>query len=182
MAKKKTNSVPLKNYVIAILISALAIFLTYYIFCWFDLYKENKYEDSYLISSKTISLEVNDIEEIENTLTEAPSEYFVFISYRNDEQIYKLEKKLKKIIDSYNINDNFYYIDITKLKEEDNYIEKLNKVLGLKDDVITKVPTIIYFKDGEVAKDGIVVREDEKIMDAGDFEHLLEMYEFKKVS
>lgn len=182
MAKKKTNTIPTKNYILVLFICVFAIFLTYYIFSWIDIFNEKKYEESYLISSKTIGLEVNDISEIENTFTEAPSEYFIYISYRNDENVYKLEKKLKKVIDDYAINDNFYYIDITDLKENANYLDKLNQALGLDDAKITKVPTIIYIKDGEVKKDAIITREDDKMMEAGDFSHLLDMYGFKKVS
>ncbi len=182
MAKPKKNRIPLKNYVLAIFISLFAVFLTYYIFCWCQIYREKKYAESYLISSNTTSLEVNDIAEIENTFTEAPTDYFVYIGYRNSEEVYKLEKKLKKIIDQYNINDSFYYIDITDMKEEDNYLEKLNQALHLQEAKITKVPTIIYFKNGVVSKNQIITREDEHLMEASDFEKMLEMYEFKKVS
>lgn len=182
MAKKKNSYIPTKNYVIAVLISLFAIFLTYYIFSWYNVYQEKKYNENYLIKTDTISLEVNDITEIESTFTEAPTEYFVYIGYRNDENVYKLEKDLKKIIDKYNLNDTFYYIDITNLKEEENYIEKLNNALGLTENKIENVPTIIYFKNGTVASDAIITREDNNMMEAGDFEHLLEMYEFKKVS
>ena len=180
MVKKKKNSISSKNYIIVILISVVAILLTIYAFSWYNIFKEKKYSESYLIKTNTISLEVNDLTEIENTFTEAPTEYFVYIGYKNDENVYKLEKDLKKIIDKNNLNDNFYYIDITDLKNEDNYLEKLNNALGLSENKITRVPTIIYFKDGKVAKDAIITREDLQIMNAGDFEQLLEIYELKK--
>ena len=180
MVKKKKSGVSSKNYVIVSIISLIAIFLTYYIFSWYNLIQEKKYNESYLIKTNTISLEVNDLTEIESTFTEAPSEYLVYIGYKNDEEIYKLEKSLKKIIDKNNLNDNFYYIDVTELRKEDGYLEKLNNTLGLEENKITKVPTIIYFKNGKVLKDAIITREDEKIIDAGDFEHLLEIYELKK--
>lgn len=180
MAKKKNNYISPKNYVIAISISLLAIFFTYYIFSWYNVYQEKKYNESYLINTKTISLEVNDIKEIESVFTEAPNEYFVYIGYRNDEDVYKLEKNLKKVIDKYKLNDIFYYIDATKLKEEDDYLEKINSALGLLNNKIEKIPTIIYFKNGKVKEDAIVKREDANIINAGDFERLLEIYEIKK--
>ena len=180
MAKKKNSYIPTKNYVIAVLISLLAIFLTYYIFSWYNVYQEKKYNESYLMKTSTISLKVDDIAEIESAFKEAPTEYFVYIGYRKDESVYKLEKNLKKIIDKYNLNDIFYYIDITEHKDEDNYIEKLNKALNLTENKITNVPTIVYFKNGNVANDAIITREDYNMMNVGDFEKLLEMYEFKK--
>lgn len=180
MTKNKKNAIPLKNYIMAFLLPILVILLTLYIFSWYHLAKEKKYSESYLMKTNTISLEVNDITEIENVFTEAPTKYFIYIGYHNDEEIYKLEKNLKKVIDKNNLNDLFYYIDVTELKEEENYVEKLNNALKLTENKITNVPTIIYVKDGKVAKDAIVTREDGNCMDAGDFERLLEIYEIKK--
>jgi hypothetical protein len=182
MTKRKNNYVPTKNYVIAILISLAAIFLTYYVFGWYNVVQEKKYNESYLIKSNTISLEVNDIKEIENAFTEAPSEYFIYIGYHDDENVYKLEKSLKKVIDKYDLNDIFYYIDVTDMKNSDNYIEELNNALGLTDNKIVNIPTIIYVRDGVVLSDGIITREDDNLITAGDLEKLLEMYEFEKVS
>jgi hypothetical protein len=181
MSRKKNNYVPTKNYIIALVMSLAAIFLTYYIFAWYNVLEEKKYGESYLIKSDTISLEVNDILEIENTFTESPSEYFIYIGYRNDEEEYKLEKSLKKIIDKYNLNEEFYYIDVTDLMSNDDYIDELNAALNLTDNKINSVPTIIYVKNGQVPSDGIIKREDENMMNASDFSKLLEMYEFKKV-
>ncbi len=180
MKKKKNNTVPAKNYVLAFVLSLFAIFLAFYIFSWYDVYKEKKYNESYLIRTNTISLEVNDIEEIENTFTEAPNEYFVYIGYRNDEEIYKLEKKLKTIIDRYNINDNFYYIDVTDLKGKVDYIEKLNTALKLTNEKIKTVPTILYFKDGILVKDGIVKSKENQMIASEDFEQLLQKFGYKK--
>ncbi len=182
MKNKKNNYIPPKNYIIALFICFITIFLTYYIFSWYKVAKEKKMNESYLISSKTISLEVTGIDEIENTFTEAPSEYFVYIGYHNDENVYNLERSLKKIIDKYTLNDLFYYIDVTKLKEEEDYIRKLNEALDLQEVKVESIPTIIYFKEGKVNKDAIITRDDDNMMDVGDFEKLLQMYEFKKVS
>lgn len=180
MPKYQKTIVPLKNYVIAFLLSLGAILLTLYIFSWYHLAQEKKYSESYLIKTNTIGLEVNDITEIESVFTEAPTEYFIYIGYRNDEDVYKLEKKLKKVIDKYNLNDTFYYIDVTELKAENNYIEQLNNALGLTDNKISNVPTILYVKNGKVLKDAIINREDGNQMEVGDFERLLEIYEIKK--
>ncbi len=172
------KNISLKKYIIAIIICIFSILFVFYIFSWINLFKDKKYSKSYLVSSKTVSLEVNDIAEIENTFSEAPSEYFIFIGFHNDEEIYNLEKSLKKIIDKYKLNDIFYYIDITDLKNEDGYIDKINNVFNL-DHKIQSVPTILYFKNRKLVSDGIVTRFDDNMINVGDFEHLLDMYEFK---
>lgn len=180
MTKYQKNAVPFKNYLLVLFISLSAIVLTLYIFGWYHVSQEKKYSESYLIKTKTIGLEVNDITEIESVFTEAPTEYFIYIGYRNDKDVYKLEKKLKKVIDKYDLNDLFYYIDVTDLKEEENSIEKLNNALKLAENKISNIPTIIYIKNGKVAKDAIIAREDGNQMEIGDFERLLEIYEIQK--
>lgn len=182
MPKKKKNYVPTKNYFITFIICAMAILLTYYLFSWYNVYQTKKYNESYLLSSKTVSLEVNDLNEIETTFKESPNEYFIFIGYLNDEDEYKFEKSLKKVIDSYDLNDLFYYIDATELKEDSDYLNKLNDSLKLEETKLASIPAIIYIKNGEVVKDGILTKENANFTNASDFEKLLEMYEFKKVS
>jgi hypothetical protein len=73
-----------------------------------------------------------------------------------------------------------YYINVTDLKNKKDYINKLNNTLGLKDVIITQVPTIIYFKDGEVTKGNIISRSDDKLMSSGDFQKLLDKNEIQK--
>ena len=78
-------------------------------------------------------------------------------------------------IDSNNINNiqlKDQFIFITTLNSEEEYqLEKdLKKVI--------KVPTILYYKNGELID--MVQRDDEKMIEAGDFSKLLDMYELSK--
>ena len=77
-----------------------------------------------MISSKTIESSIKDIDSLVQILEEAPSSYFIYFSYTEDENIYKYEKELKRVIDKYKLNDSFYYVDVTSMKKEnENYIE-----------------------------------------------------------
>ena len=96
MAKKKKKStryIPTKNYVIAFLIAAAAIFLVFYIFEWYKVKQIEKYGTSYLIESNTVSMEIKNYKEIPIIFSEAPTEYFVFINCLNEKDNYKLEKE-----------------------------------------------------------------------------------------
>ena len=129
--KKKKNYIPFKNYVIAALI-VLAICLgIVYIFKWFNVYKTNKLSVSYLIETKTITNEITSLENTKEIFSESPNDYFVYISYTNDEDIYNMEKELKTIIDDYNLNSQFYYINVTEYKDKTNYIDQINEALNL---------------------------------------------------
>jgi len=182
--KKVTNNsrkIPAQNYIIAAVIVALVIGLTFYIFQWINVVKEDKLATSYLVSTNTIVYEIKSLEEVNSVFVEMPSEYFVYISNNNDEQIYELEKDLKKIIDDYGLKDYFYYINITNMKEKSDYIKEIENALAIKEGTIKRIPTIIMFRDGEIVTDGIVIREDQGMITAADFEKLLEIKEIKKI-
>ena len=91
-----------------------------------------------------------------------------------------MEKELKTIIDDYNLNSQFYYINVTEYKDKTNYIDQINEALNLYDNVITKVPTIVYVEDNHVSADNIIKREDNQLMSADDFQQLLDIKGFKK--
>lgn len=182
MAKSKTRNIPRKNYVIVFFIILAVVLLTLYIFQWYKVSKEGKIASSYLISSKTITYEIKDLDEITSVFSEAPEEYFVYISYVNSEDTYNLEKDLKNVIDDYHLKDNFYYFNATSMMKEDNYIDKINEAFGLKKQKIEKLPTILYFKNGSLVADGIVKREDSKIIEAADFIQLLDVQEITRDS
>lgn len=182
MAKANTKNIPRKNYVIVLCIILAVVLLTLYIFQWYKVSKEGKMASSYLISSKTITYEIKDLDEIASIFSEAPEEYFVYISYVNSEEVYHLEKDLKSVIDDYHLKDNFYYFNATSMMKEDQYLDQINKAFGLKDQKISKLPTILYFKNGSLVADGIVKREDSKIIEAADFKQLLDVQEITRDS
>lgn len=182
MAKSKTRNIPRKNYVIVLCIILAVVLITLYIFQWYKVSKEGKMASSYLIHSKTIAYEMKDLNEISSVFLEAPEEYFVYISYVNSEEVYHLEKDLKSIIDEYHLKDNFYYLNVTSYMKEENYLDKINDAFGFQEQKIQKLPTILYFKNGSLAKDGIVKREDNHIIEAQDFRQLLDVQEITKDS
>lgn len=176
---KESKFVPLKNYYIAILIIIGAILVTLYVFKWYQVKKDEKLRTSYFVSTETVSLKVSKLEEIDQVFIEAPATYFVYIGYTQDEDVYKLEKDLKPLIEEYNLKEIFYYIDATKIKTEDDYLDKLSKSLNLTENKLEKIPTIIFFHNDKYE---IVKRDDENMMKAADFQKLLDINEFEKIS
>ena len=133
---------------------------------------ENKdYTKSYLLNNKVITNELNK-EDISSTLQN--KETFIFITSLNqdeeyNEEEYNLEKDLKKVIKDNDLKDNFYIY----LKDDNT---NLRELFGIEEN--TKTPTILYFKNGSLIDK--VERLDEKMMEAGDFTKLLDMYELSK--
>lgn len=182
MAKEKKDEkryIPLKNYYIAAFILIVIILITLYSFKWYQVKEDEKLRESYLVTTETVTLEINDFDELKQVFAETPEEYFVYIGYRNNRDVYNLEKDLKKIIDDYNLKDFFYYVDATDLMKEDEYLNKLNSNLNLTKDKLEKVPSIIYF-----SKEGyeIIKRDDKNMIKAADLGKLLDIKEFEKVA
>lgn len=168
-----------KNYLYAFLILVGGILLTLYIFEWYNVKKEERLSTSYLISSNTIESSVTDLNSLEQVRQETPSDYFIYLSYTGDENVYNLEKNLKKIIDNYKLNDTFYLVDLTELKEKDNdYLKTIANSIGI--EKLNNLPAIIYVRDGKIVStlDGI----NEVKLSADHFQKLLESYEFEAIN
>lgn len=177
---KNERYIPIKNYVVAVLVVIGVVLLTLYFTQWYKVAQENKLSSSFLIKSNTITNEVKELDGIKEVFSEVPEDYFVYISYTGNEKIYNMEKELEEVIDDYNLNDKFYFINVTNVMENKDYVIKINEALELEDQKIKKVPTIIYYKDGEIANNGILTTEDDNIFKAADFIKFLEEKEYEK--
>ena len=67
MSKVKENErfIPIKNYFIAIGLVVAAVLLTLYGFAWYNVLKEGKVAQSYLVKEKVISSEIQSLDEVE---------------------------------------------------------------------------------------------------------------------
>lgn len=162
-----------KNIIIIIAIFVWLIIIGIFIYNIEKNKETSELTKSYLLESGTVSLEIKNLDEVNQILTEAPTEYFILITYLNDEKNNELETGLKPIIDKYKLNDSFYYLNIDNIKDEDNYLTRLNNTFNT--DKIKKVPIILYYKDGKIVD--TVTRYDDNTINASDFQRLLDIYE-----
>ncbi|MBQ6841282.1 MAG: hypothetical protein IJO63_04115 [Bacilli bacterium] len=167
----------IRHYIYGALIFIAIILLIWYILSWYNVKQTEKLMNSYLVTTSTVTYEIKDLTEIVQVLKESPSEYFVYISYNNDEDVYKLEKKLKNVIDEYNLKDEFYYINITDEIEDKDIYTRLNDAFNTTQ--IKNAPCILYFKNNQLEK---VIIEDNKVFNVDDFKDLLTEYEYEKIS
>ena len=172
-SKIKYKNQIVKKYIIGLCIILAIIFLALYLNKWNTVKEQEKYLNSYLISTNTISLEMNDINEIQSVLSETPNYYFLYISYTGEEDVFNLEKELKPLIDEYQLQNNFYFLNITDFKDTNkNYKEDVAQELGINASIISEVPIILYFKDGSLATT-------QGIFTAEEFKDLLENQDIK---
>ena len=177
MAKKKSkkNNIDFKKIFYFIIGFLLIIFLVWYIISLKNVKQEEKLMNSYLITSNTLSVEIKDLSETVQVLKESPSEYFVYISYTNDEKVFNFEKKLKKLIDNYNLKDEFYFVNVTNIKDDENFYTEINNTFNTK--LINNIPCILHFKNNELKK---VIYNKDLNKTYTNFENLLKENEFDK--
>lgn len=164
--KKNTKNNYLKLFLILLGVILLTIVSS-------NLYRhrlENKINNSY-ISKHVANIQFN---ELKNAKLEFNSDTFLYVSYTGNSKIHEFEVKVKKILRDNEIIDNMIYLDITELKEDNDFIHKLNEILELDEIKISKVPAIIYFKDNKVID---IIDSENSLIDSGKFVQLLEQYE-----
>lgn len=164
---KEKREVPLKNYFIALLIVLVIAIVV--------LYAKKTYEinTSQRLSQSVLSRVVGEIKynEISSALGEKSSNYFIYISYVKKEDIYNLETKLKKIIANYELQDNFYYINVTDELEDANLISNLNTKFNLNLSSKDNLPLILYYESGTLKS--ILKSYDDGLFSTKTFEKIL---------
>ena len=176
--KKNERFVPIKNYVIVFLVILAVIALVWYAFVWHKVIKEDRLSTSYLIKSKVVSNEIQGLEGLNDVLSEVPTTYFLYISYTGNEKVYSMEKELTALLNDYKIGEITYFLNITEIKDHDKLIDEINEALNLEEKKVKQVPTIIYYNDGKVVD--LIAKEDNNIMDIGDFQKLLDRNKIEK--
>ena len=85
--KYKNKPISLKKITISLGVVLGVILIILYAYKWHQVKEDEKYLQSYLISSNTINLEMNSINNINSVLSETPNNYFIYISYTGDKDI-----------------------------------------------------------------------------------------------
>ena len=163
------REIPKKNYYILIIMLIGVAVLTLAISSIVNAVKNNN------VSTGYINRYVSEISysELDTYLVEPASNTFIYITYTGDEQIYKLEKNLKKIVNNYELATDFVYVNVTENMIEDNFVNKLKEKLKISEK-ISKLPVILYYKDGILTD---LVDSEENLFNVADFQKLLDNYE-----
>lgn len=171
--KKSTRKIPFRNYVLTLLMFIGVVLVSLYIYKWYEIKKYERLSRSYLVEKNVITNKINTLEELDAVLKEAPSNLILYITYRNDLDVYNVERKITKTLKKYNIQDMIYLFDITDLMNNDNhFIDKLNKKLDIN---VTKFPVYIYYEDS-------VISSYKNIENKKDLINLFEKYNIEKNS
>lgn len=159
MQKKVKN-----NYIKLLLLIVAVVFVTIVVCNLYKNYESNKLSDGY-ISKHVSSIKYS---ELKNTLLELSGDDLLYFTYTGDKDIYKLEKKLENIVDENELEDKFIYVD---MKSDNVNYKELNNLLNINNNFITKLPAILYYKDGEPIE---YIDSSHGLIKASSFDQLLE--------
>lgn len=162
-----------KNYVKLGIIIFVTVVLTLSASNLYRNYVNNKINVSYISSY----VNVINYNELSDTIREMSSNSFLYVGYTGNKEVYSFEKKLKKVIKNEQLEDNFYYVDVTEKLNDINMVDEFNSLVGIIDSETIIFPAVIYFKnnvpvDYVDSKNGIV--------DVSNVEVLFEKYELGK--
>jgi len=161
--------IPKKNYYILIGLLVGVVILTFSIVSICNAIKNNNVNSGY------INRYVSEIsyKELDTYLLEPASNTFVYITYTGNENIYKLEKSMKKLINNYELANNFIYVDVTEEMNNKNFMDSLNTKFNYASK-IEKLPVILYYKDGILTDK---LESENIIFNVADFQKMLDNYE-----
>lgn len=174
---KRNKIAPFTNWIYLLIIIIVIGLLCWYFATWKKVRELEKYLNSYLITTNTVALEIKDSEELNQVMQELPSNYFIYISYTGDADVFGLEKRLKTVIDNYGLQDSFYFVNVTDSLEDENLLNNLNDSLNTTK--IDAIPCILYYNNGELTD---VVSKKKGVFNIKDFTNLLNKYEYEKRS
>lgn len=146
MVKNDKREVPLKNYFITLFVVLAVVTVSLYVKKTYEINEAKK------LSQSVLSRLVGEVKynEIDNVLTEKVTDYFLYLGYVNNKDVYNLETKMKKVISDYEIQDNFYYINVTEELNNDSFVNNLNNKLKLNISSVDSLPIILYYQAGKL--------------------------------
>lgn len=140
--KKEKMVIPVKNYIILLIIFIITIIATIYINAWIKTYKANSD-----FSPLTNLVQEITLSDLEATMPETN----IAILYIADNSDFNLDNDILKMVNDEAINDYFYYLNVEKISNNQSVEILKNYFNNLKDE-INKIPMFIYIKDGKATK------------------------------
>lgn len=182
MKSNLKDDMEMNKYLFLIAVFIIAILAVSGVYTIINYETSNKYQTSYLVDTNTIKRDnVVDYNNAATYFGGLTGDYYIYISYTNNKNVYNLEKQLRKVIKNYNLEDKFYYINIDSLKNDSNVTDEVNAYLGYRDAKVSQVPTIVYVNKSNVVRiENIIARDDNSMMSLGDFQKLLDINDVSK--
>lgn len=167
MKKEKQKQIPIKNYIIVIVMFIVTVLLVFGIRSWYRSYVNYKYTIP-VIRGKIQEIK---LKELEDYISENDN-YYIYIGESNNKFCRKIEKELPEVLERRNIETETIYLNMDGSSEKE-LKELLNK--SYKEEINIKYPIFIIIKDKKV----LSFTKNNNI-DISDIEKILDEYEIGK--
>ena len=142
---KIDKKIPIKNYVILLVLFLFTFLLTYYIYRWYVVYSE--YQNNIPIIKDTL-VELTE-EEMEHYISDS-STTTIYVCTASDTACRNFEKSFKKLVDKKSLKEYIAYVNISDIDDK-GFIDRFNSNHPYRKSILSKYPALIYFEDGEIS-------------------------------
>lgn len=142
--KEELRKIPIKNYIIIIVIFIVSISFAMFLRNWYNSYQD--YQKTIPVLNGVVS-EVR-YNEIDNYIVDNQN-VIIYIGVATDDNCRKLEKGLKKIIEKRHLKEKIVYFNITDVSDKELLLKEFNDKYALEDKIYT-YPAIILIENGKV--------------------------------
>ena len=142
--KKNKKEIPIKNYIILIILFVCTISILYFITEKYEAYKE--YEKRTPVIADTLH-EIS-TDEFSHYVTENPS-VVLYMCVANEDVCRDYETSLKKLVKQKGIEDSITYVNLTNVNI-DEFVSNFNSTYPYKKPLTTSYPAFVILKDNEV--------------------------------
>ncbi len=144
MLNIKKNKIPLKNYLILLLIFLITGILVIYLCNCYTVYSESKKEIPVI---RNTLFEITD-KELEHYILENPTT-LIYMCTASDEACRTYEEGLVKLVKKSDLKDKMIYLNLSDLNQ-DEFVESFNEKYPYKIKLTANYPAIVAFTDGKV--------------------------------
>ena len=144
MLNTKKNGIPLKNYLILLLIFLITSILVIYLCNCYTVYSESKKEIPVI---RNTLFEITD-KELEHYILENPTT-LIYMCTASDESCRTYEEGLVKLVKKIDLKDKMIYLNLSDLNQ-DEFVKSFNEKYPYKIKLTANYPAIVAFTDGKV--------------------------------
>ena len=119
--EEESRNVPLKNYIILLVIFAVTFLLTYYLYRWYKVYAD--YQNNIPVIRDSLT-EITK-EEMEHYIEENTSAT-IYVCTANNQNCRSFEKNFKKLVDKKSLKEYIIYVNVTN-QEIDQFVSDFNQ-------------------------------------------------------
>ncbi len=136
----------MRNYIIVVVMIFVVISGGFLVTILNQNYQKNKLKTSPL----TKIVKKHTYSELNTILNQDNNNKFIYFSFTNNKEVYKLDTKIKKILEDNKLVDNFIYFDLSE-KNNVVLIDEINNLLKLNENKITSLPSVIYYRNNVIS-------------------------------